>query len=199
MASLNILMIGLIISLAGSAVIEGVRKGSRGKPISIQLPLPFPDPPDEPEPEPEPKPAPKPRPISIDVFEYRYRQYLYHYALMTAIVQIVREMRLKPSLGSGGNAAYGEGHYFTDLSFLDAYKGSMFQLARALFTNPFHWGGNRVNIGYIEVLPSYLLILRVAHVHSRTYGTRWIYLHPSRRDLPLGGILTGSGKVSFSR
>jgi RHS repeat-associated protein len=131
-------------------------------------------------------------------------EYLYHYTPAANIPSILAT-GLEPSIRRPGDpnsdAQWGDGQYFTDLTPNDASTGSMFQLSRALFNSPWHWGNKtRNDIGWIKIDVSKLYpyrVIRVAPVFSNTYGPRWIYLHPSVLPLFLDGSVAGTGLVTF--
>lgn len=168
-------------------------------PAPTPTPLPAPAPGAPPETEPAPT-TPTPRPAVPNIPPPGQEFHLYHYTPEENIPAIISG-GLRPSLRDPDNpksdAQWGDGHYFTDISPEEASRYSMFQLSRALFAIPWHWGTKtRYDIGWLRIDVSGLPLQRVP-VFSRSYGDRSIYLHPTRTTLPVSQRLRGTGTVEF--
>jgi RHS repeat-associated protein len=149
---------------------------------------------------PEPKPRPEPREVGPDIIPWdidrlRPKWILYHYSNATGVTGIVASQMILPSLGDGNLAAYGYGQYFTDISTVDAAKGSPYQLSRAIFNIPYNF---RKVTHFVAINVAGLPIENVGPVYTRTYGERSIYLHRSVAPLNVSNRIEASGPVLFS-
>ena len=127
---------------------------------------------------------------------------LYHYTPTENLAGILAT-GINPSIRNpddlNSDAQHGDGQYFTDITNFEAEPYSMFQLCRALFDNPFHWGGTRRSISYIAITTDSLRIKRAVPVFSRTYGDKSIYVKLGTTPLLLDGIVFDIGEVNFAR
>ncbi|MGQ0604221.1 MAG: RHS repeat-associated core domain-containing protein [Anaerolineales bacterium] len=120
---------------------------------------------------------------------------LYHYTSDVGLTGIVASQSILPSLGTGPNANFGQGVYFTDISPARAAIGSSYQLSRALFTTP--WKNGNVS-SYAAVNVSGLTVMAVSPVFSQTYGPASIYLYPTTSPLAIGNRIVSLGPVSYT-
>jgi hypothetical protein len=171
-------------------------------PVSEPLPQPETPPQTHPEPFPWPDPLlpPLPAPAPPTTPTPEPKQYLYHYTSDEGLAGILATQQILPSIGTPGDpksdAQWGNGQYFTDITPQDASIGSAHQLSRALFTHPWY---NRKVKSWVRVNVAGLPVRRVTPVFSRTYGDKWIYLHPSESPLNVTGRIDGWGATPFSR
>jgi RHS repeat-associated protein len=126
---------------------------------------------------------------------------LYHYTLTENVAGILAT-GIRPSIrdenDENSDAQHGDGQYFTDITNLEAEQHTMYQLSRALFINPFHWGGKRRSISYIAIKTNGLRIKRAVPVFSKTYGNKYIYVKLGVTPLLMDGVLFDTGEVNFS-
>jgi hypothetical protein len=127
--------------------------------------------------------------------------YLYHYTESFNIIGIIAR-GLRASIPIVGNprsdANFGPGQYLTDLTPSEASTGTMFQVSRALFNNPWHWGRRtRNDIVYLKIRVNGLFIQREATLFSQTFGVRWIYRVPNILNLQVASRLDAVGPVVF--
>jgi len=119
---------------------------------------------------------------------------LYHYTSHEGLAGIMATQMILPSLGSGPNAYFGEGVYFTDISPAQAAATSPYQLSRALTTSP--WNNEKM-MAFVAIDVSGLAVKRVSKVYSNTYGLASIYLYPSVAPLDISERLISSGPVPY--
>jgi hypothetical protein len=103
------------------------------------------------------------------------------------------------SLNEGaGDASYGFGQYFTDISPVEAGGGTMFQLSSALYVTPNRWGGVSRPIGYLAIDVASLIVKPVAPVYGAAFPGKGIYLHETVYALPLRNRIESFGVVPFN-
>jgi RHS repeat-associated protein len=120
---------------------------------------------------------------------------LFHYTALPNVQKIRDSGQLWPSLLSAGDAYFGEGQYFTDISPTDASTRTKGQLAFAVYSDPRKWWNSEV--GYLRFNLSQASVKRVRSVYGPSFPGKGIYLHPSLLGLTLSGNLSGSGIVTF--
>jgi hypothetical protein len=119
---------------------------------------------------------------------------LYHYTSFEGLVGITASQTLLPSLGTGPNAYFGEGIYFTDIPPSEAAATSPYKLSRALTTSP--WRNNYM-MAFVAVDVSGLAVQWESPVYSNTYGPASIYRYPSIAPLDISSRLVLSGPVPY--
>lgn len=97
-----------------------------------------------------------------------------------------------------GDATYGFGQYFTDISPVEAGSGTMFQLSFALYEILNRWGGASRPIGFLAIDVSGLPVRRVAPVYGPTFPGKGIYLHETVSALSVGNRVESFGVVPFN-
>jgi hypothetical protein len=120
---------------------------------------------------------------------------LYHYTSSAGLTGIMASQSILPSLGTGPNANFGQGVYFTDISPAMAATGSAYQLSRALFTTP--WKNDFVS-SYVAVNMNGLAVTPVSAAFSKTYGPASIYLYPTTAPLSLTNQVVSFGPVPYT-
>jgi RHS repeat-associated protein len=121
---------------------------------------------------------------------------LYHYTSAEGLAGILESQKLNPSLGENGDAHWGDGQYFTDISPSNAQTGTAGQLSRALY----NVGYNQRKVQYyIAVDVSDIAVTAVAPVYSRTYGEKFIYLHSSQTPLDLTDKIVNYGPTPLKK
>jgi hypothetical protein len=154
---------------------------------------PKPDPEPEPEPDPKPLPWPFPNSTNTDPDDDDNSLVLYHYTDFAGYTGILSSGVIYPSLANDNTAAFGHGVYFTDLSPQDAFGTTKYKLSRALQNTPWKW--SRV-MYYIGVDISGLYVERVGNIFSfSTYGTKGIFLYPSKFPLEITNRLVTHGQT----
>ena len=138
--------------------------------------------------------TPSPSPIPEATPSENIPSVLYHYTSHEGLAGIMATQMILPSLGSGPNAYFGEGVYFTDISPAQAAATSPYQLSRALTISP--WNNEKM-MAFVAVDVSGLAIKRVSKVYSNTYGPASIYLYHSVAPLDISERLISSGPVPY--
>ncbi|MBI3244225.1 MAG: hypothetical protein HYZ49_18245 [Chloroflexi bacterium] len=121
-------------------------------------------------------------------------QVLYHYTSAAGLAGILASEAILPSLGTGPNAFFGEGIYFTDISPLQAAATPSYKLSRALTTTP--WNNDKMT-AFVAVDVSGLTVKWESPVFSNTYGTASIYRYPTTVPLGITDRVVSSGPVPY--
>jgi RHS repeat-associated protein len=128
---------------------------------------------------------------------------LFHYTLASNVSLIVGSGSLWWSDPEDGDAQWGPGQYFTDLTPGQASNFTRHQVSKALFNLPWKWGGGAPYkpVAWLQFLVPIEKVPRVAPLYSGTVATaypdRGIYLHSNTVDLSIGGMVVNSGIVNF--
>lgn len=101
--------------------------------------------------------TPSPSPIPEATPSENIPSVLYHYTSHEGLAGIMATQMILPSLGSGPNAYFGEGVYFTDISPAQAAATSPYQLSRALTISP--WNNEKM-MAFVAVDVSGLAIFK---------------------------------------
>jgi hypothetical protein len=123
---------------------------------------------------------------------------LYHYTPESR-VNIITTEGLLPSiqpLGGGGDAKYGNGQYFTDLTPEEASTVTRGQLAYSLFEDFRRWG-YRTPIAWMKFQFRIEDVRLVDELHGSRFPHRSIYLRGGTDTLSMSGILLDTGLVTF--
>jgi hypothetical protein len=148
----------------------------------------------------EPKPVPRstPEPIMPRIPDKTREPkfILYHYSSDRGMAGIISTQAINPSLADDKRAIAGHGQYFTDISPIEASKGSAYQMSRAIYNVHFK---NRDVTSFVAVNVFGLMIEIVSPVYSKTYGDKYIYLHRSESPLFIGDRILSSGEVLYSK
>jgi hypothetical protein len=151
-------------------------------------------------PQPQPRPTGTPAPPGTPTPDSG--RYLYHYTEAASIPSILAT-GLRPSIQDPGNprsdAQWGNGQYFTDLTPQEASSATRYQVSRAIFNIPWHWGRppNLPTIGWLKVRVQGLPIRREDSLFTQRFEHRSIYRHPSTINLPVAGRVVATGTVQF--
>jgi RHS repeat-associated protein len=105
---------------------------------------------------------------------------LFHYTALPNVQKIRDSGQLWPSLLSAGDAYFGEGQYFTDISPTDASTRTKGQLAFAVYSDPRKWWNSEV--GYLRFNLSQASVKRVRSVYGPSFPGKGIL---SVRGLPV--------------
>ena len=115
-------------------------------------------------------------------------QVLYHYTFAKNIPSILLT-GLRASDPANGDAQWGAGQYFTDLSPWESSTVTRYQHSYALFKIPWKWGSRPTKsnplqpVGYVAVVVVGPLVQKVAPLFGSRFPTRSIYLNTSSSTL----------------
>lgn len=124
---------------------------------------------------------------------------LYHYTFSVNIPLIIKD-GLKSSVAIvNGDAQWGDGQYFTDLTPNEATSLTRFEHSFAIFNMPWKWGGrgNLKSVGWIEFELELPPVVRVAPLFGTHFSQRGIYLLPNSNYLPIANVMTNQGLLIF--
>ena len=111
---------------------------------------------------------------------------LYHYTRASNIEKIIQN-GLLPSLLSRGDAQWGDGQYFTDLTPEEVATKTRFQVSYALFRMPWMWGGQPPlpEIGCLRCILTESNVKSVAPLFGKQFPHRSIFLYPNEKILDI--------------
>ncbi len=171
-----------------------------GLPFPSPYDLSDPNPGGNPAPTPGTKPQPQPQPTRVLTPKQTEDSIaLYHYTRIQNVNLITSSGVLRPSLAENGDAQWGDGQYFTDLTPNESSTLTRYQHSYALFKLPWNWGGSPPldDIAWMEFAVPTRGVQRVAPLFGGRFPNRSIFLYPNIGDLSIGGLFTGSGIVNF--
>jgi len=120
---------------------------------------------------------------------------LYHYTAFPNLDQIRTSQILFASLETAGDAFFGPGQYFTDITPGEASTATKGQLSYALYGLPFKWFFT--DVAYIGVDTPERSTRRVASVYGQRFPGRGIYLRKSVLPMKLTNRIIDYGVVRF--
>ncbi|MBZ0318928.1 MAG: hypothetical protein K8L91_21110 [Anaerolineae bacterium] len=125
---------------------------------------------------------------------------LYHYTKADIVPEIVRSGVIWASDKDKGDATYGNGQYFTDLTPTEASTLTKEEHSLTLYNNPDHWGSSTVGWMSFEI-PREKVGNPVHSLYDPNPYNRWIYRYAQNGtppdSLPINDIMTGAGIVNF--
>ena len=119
---------------------------------------------------------------------------LFHYTFFQNLESII-DHGLRPSLASNGDAQWGDGHYFSNLSPDEIAQKTRYHVSYALFKTPWMWGGQPPlpPIGWLEVSLDAGAIQRVAPLFGKQFKQRSIFLLENTKIFNVNLVLNRIG------